>query len=180
MRRRTRARELSLQFLYALEVRGDEARSDLPAFLKDAKAAVEVRAFVEQMVDGVVEQRAALDARIRELAENWKFDRIARVDRNILRLASWELLYCDEVPARVVLNEAIELGKRYSTAQSGAFVNGILDRLLRSIPGKDAPPPTGEEDRPRRRRQRRGRKSKGDGSREDGGSAPADGSEPRS
>ena len=129
MRRRTRARELALQFLFTLDIRGDEARDELELFLTDSGASREVRGFVTALVDGVRKHRPVIDARIRELAENWSLERIARVDRNVLRLAAFEILHCPDVPVRVALNEAIDLGKRYSTAQSGAFINGILDRL---------------------------------------------------
>ena len=138
MRRRTRARELALQFLYTLEMRGAEARADLPTFLKEAKASVEVRGYTEELVDGVTQNKPALDTHLQEFARNWKFERIALVDRNVLRLASYEILYRDDVPARVALNEGIELGKRYSTAQSGGFINGILDRVLRLRMERDA------------------------------------------
>ena len=76
---------------------------------------------MQQLVDGVRQHQADLDARIEAASEHWKLKRIAKVDRNILRLASFELLYCEDVPASVAINEAIELGKRYSTAKSGAF-----------------------------------------------------------
>ena len=73
-----------------------------------------------------------IDALISEAAENWRIDRMAAIDRNILRLGVYEMMFCQEVPARVAINEALELAKRYSTAQSSRFVNGILDRLLQS------------------------------------------------
>jgi N utilization substance protein B len=86
--------------------------------------------FTESLTAGVKEHQAGLDAMISQVAENWRLDRMAAIDRNILRLGAYEMLYCPEVPAKVAINEALELAKRYSTAQSSRFVNGILDRVL--------------------------------------------------
>jgi N utilization substance protein B len=129
VRRRTRARELALQFLYTLDVRGREALDELDEFLRNSKASQEAMEFVRDVVEGVLRHQQEIDARIREIATNWKLERIATVDRNVLRIATYELLYKEDVPPRVAINEAIELGKRYSTAQTGAFLNGILDRM---------------------------------------------------
>src|SRR5574342_533568 len=133
MRRRTRARELALQFLYQLDVRGAEIREEL-----------------EEIVKGVLAPRAELDAVIVKVAQNWTLDRMPPVDRNILRLASFELLHCQDIPVGVALNEAIELGKRYSTAQSGSFINGILDQVREARPAafdaQRSPPEHDEEE----------------------------------
>jgi len=86
--------------------------------------------FTEGLIAGVKEHQARIDALISEAADNWRLDRMAAIDRNILRLGAYEIMFCPEVPARVAINEALELAKRYSTAQSSRFVNGILDRLL--------------------------------------------------
>ena len=134
MRRRTRARELALQFLYTVDVKGVSARDELDDFLTASGASRVARSFATQLVDGVLAHRDELDARISVLAERWSLQRIAAVDRNILRLGGYELLHSSDVPVRVALNEAIELGKRYSTAQSGAFVNGILDQIRAGRP----------------------------------------------
>ena len=88
--------------------------------------------FTEGLIAGVKEHQAQIDAMISEVAENWRLDRMAAIDRNILRLGAYEMLFCPEVPAKVAINEALELAKRYSTAQSSRFVNGILDRVLQS------------------------------------------------
>lgn len=150
MRRRTRARELALQFLYTVELKGKDARDELDDFLTEAGASRVARAFATQLVDGVAREQEALDAALGSIAANWSVARMPPVDRNILRLGAYELLHCGDVPVRVALNEAIELGKRYSTAQSGAFINGILDRLKaqRRFPAdpKDAPDARDEEE----------------------------------
>ena len=140
MRRRTRARELALQFLYTLDVRGDEVHEELPDFLKASGASRVASRFATQLVDGVRAHRADLDGRIAGVAANWSLSRMPPVDRNILRIAAFELIHCADVPVRVVLNEAIDLGKRYSTAQTGAFVNGIVDKLKSQRPFPADPP----------------------------------------
>ncbi len=88
-----------------------------------------VTQFARGLVTGCWEHRAELDSRIRAIAEHWELDRMAVVDRNILRMAAYELLFLDDVPAKVAINEAVDLAKRYSTGDSGAFVNGILDKI---------------------------------------------------
>ena len=120
---------MALQGLYQVDLRGEEVADDVRRWLAEATAEPEVRVFARQLVDGGLACRDALDARIASVAQNWEIRRMAVVDRNILRLASYELLYLDDVPVKVSINEAIDLAKRYSTADSGAFVNGILDRI---------------------------------------------------
>ena len=136
IRRRTRARELALQFLYTLEMRGLEADDDLGPFLDhhtrrnpDKKGALEVNEYARGIVIGVQNGQHTLDQWIERIASNWRLDRMAFIDRNVLRIAVYELLHEDQVPFKVVINEAIDLAKRFSTAQSGGFVNGILDRV---------------------------------------------------
>jgi transcription antitermination factor NusB len=89
----------------------------------------ETRAFALRLVQGVRDRWEELDATIRSVAQNWDIGRMAVIDRNVLRLATYELLFCRDIPPKVAINEAIELGKRYSTANSGAFINGILDKI---------------------------------------------------
>ena len=133
MRARTRARELALQFLFQVDVQGTDLRQDLESFLDaslDGKpGGAEAKAYAILLVDGALAHRAEIDALIREAARNWDLERMAAVDRNVLRLGCYELLHQPDVPMKVAINEAIELGKRFSTAASGAFVNGILDRI---------------------------------------------------
>jgi N utilization substance protein B len=130
---RTRARELALQFLYAIDVQGGEYRTSLDTFLHDelgGKAGEpEASEYARRLVDGVILHGPAIDQLLAEAAKNWGLTRMAAIDRNCLRLGVYELLHEAEVPPKVAINEAIELAKRYSTEQSGAFVNGILDRI---------------------------------------------------
>lgn len=98
-------------------------------FIDSATNDPEVRDFARTLYHGAVEIREVADRLLGEVADRWKLERIAAIDRAILRLAIFELLELDEIPVKVAINEAIELAKKYSTAQSGGFVNGLLDRL---------------------------------------------------
>ena len=129
MTRRTRGREIALQVLYQLEQNPGQGPDEVAQFIQRRLREPKLCAFAHTLVGGVLEHQPRIDALISEVAENWRLDRMAAIDRNILRLGAYELLYCDEVPTKVAINEALELAKRYSTAQSSRFVNGILDRL---------------------------------------------------
>jgi N utilization substance protein B len=134
---RTKARECALQALYQLDTAGGDAHDALAGILahfEDVDA--ETTTFAGELVDGVQAERPAIDEVIQKSSTNWKLDRMARVDRNILRLAVYEILRRGDVPTRVTLNEAIELGKKFGTEESSSFVNGVLDRIAHlSIPG---------------------------------------------
>lgn len=132
MRKRTRARELALQMLYQVDVRGDEVLGDAASFFeREVPGDRDLHAFARRLLEGTLEARPRIDAIITDAAQNWDLRRMALVDRNILRMAVYEMLLADDIPAKVSINEAIELGKRFSTRQSGSFINGILDRIRR-------------------------------------------------
>ena len=148
MRKRTRSREFALQILYQMDVaKGDLEdalvdfwldRSDL-VLTQDEKQAVEdnkrdpeVRAYTEKLVRGTLEKRISIDEIIERYAENWEIGRMACVDRNILRLSTFEILHVDDIPVKVAINEAVELAKRYGEEDSSKFVNGILDRIAKT------------------------------------------------
>ena len=132
MRKRTRARELALQMLYQIDARGEDALDQMEEFCaQEEPEDEEVLAFARRLVLGTRAKREEIDGLLAAAAENWKLHRMAIVDRNILRMAVYEMLHIEEIPAKVSINEAIELGKRYSTKQSGSFINGILDRIRR-------------------------------------------------
>ena len=152
MTRRTRGREIALQVLYQTEqnpgLAPDEVRRFVERRLRGDKKLVE---FAEGLIAGVHANRPKLDQLIADAADNWRLDRMAAIDRNILRLGAFEMLFCPEVPSKVAINEALELAKRYSTAQSSRFVNGILDRLLspsEHASGSEPPPPSEPEPEP--------------------------------
>ena len=125
-RNRTLAREISLQALFQQDLT-DSKKEDLDDLLSEA--AEEERGYARSLVIGVLENKQELDSRISEVTANWKLERIAAVDRAVLRLGRYELLEMAEVPPKVVINESVELAKKFSTEKSGAFVNGVLDRL---------------------------------------------------
>jgi len=131
--RRTRARERALQALYQIDVAAEGIEEALGAFWRSFEPVErEVRELAEGVVRGVAEHRRRVDAAIEAASSNWRLDRMARVDRNVLRLAVYELL-CTDVPVKVVINEAIELGKKFGSESSGAFVNGVLDKVAAGL-----------------------------------------------
>lgn len=133
MKARRKAREIALTFLYQWDVRGDEVLPEMADVLRRDRRTPDVVEYVNTLVHGTIQRREEIDRRISDAADHWSVDRMAVVDRNVLRLAIYEMCWlADPVPAKVAINEAIELGKRFSTAQSGAFVNGVLDRVRRS------------------------------------------------
>jgi len=136
MKKRSRSRELALQFLYQLDLRGPEFLEEAAGFLRGEESERSTREFALHLIRGTAEHRDELDSVIREVAQNWEIGRMAVIDRNVLRMATYELLHCPDIPPKVSINEAIELGKRYSTQNSGGFINGVLDKIkdLRAAP----------------------------------------------
>ncbi len=129
MRRRTRAREIAVQFLYQLDLRGDEALEFLHEYVEGETTDKEMRDFTIRLIQGSRRHQEETDSRLCQVTRNWDLSRMATLDRNVLRMAVFELLHCPDIPPKVTINEAIEIGKKYSTANSGAFINGILDRV---------------------------------------------------
>ena len=132
------ARELALQALYQLDVTADrDPAGALALFWGHFDAPPDVRSFARELVDGVREHRERIDALIGESAEHWKLPRLSRVDLNLLRLATFELLARADIPASVTINEAIEIARRFGTDESAAFVNGVLDHIAGVLGVKD-------------------------------------------
>ncbi len=139
MNPRTKARQTALQVLYKLDVSEDGLRPrDFSGEMDELAPGTEANRYCTALVDGVIDKAADLDRMIEEASEKWKVDRISIVDRNILRLAAYELAFEQDVPFKVVIDEAIELAKRFGAEDSGAFINGILDRLRKELPSRDA------------------------------------------
>jgi transcription antitermination protein NusB len=133
--KRTKARERAVQALYQLDVSASDLNEALVRFWRNFEPVErEVREMAEDLVRGVAAHRREIDEAIENASANWRLDRMAKVDRNVLRLATHELLHRPEVPAKVAINEAIELGKKYGSESSGAFVNGVLDRIAAGLP----------------------------------------------
>jgi N utilization substance protein B len=129
MRKRTLARECALKILYKIEVGRDSVQDSFDDFWSRQEAADDVRKFTEEIVKGACENIARIDEIISKYAENWEIKRIAIIDKNIMRLGIFELLYMDSIPEKVSINEAIDLAKKYGDVDSGKFVNGILDKV---------------------------------------------------
>lgn len=140
---RRNGREMALQTLYGIEFgrrawkdavgdmhsRALEPVSDDEDLQMMVRGDSEARAFAEGLVSGVMEHLETIDQLLEDCSTNWKVARMARVDRNILRLAAFELRYRDDIPSRVTINEAVEIAKQYGEKDSGSFINGILDRI---------------------------------------------------
>ena len=133
MRKRTRARELALQILYQIDLRDLDVAAELDELLLASDEPEDVREFARELVSGTVEGVVEADERITVVAEHWDIGRMAAIDRNILRMAVFEMLARPDIPRKVSINEAIDLGKKFSTENSGAFINGILDRIRSQI-----------------------------------------------
>jgi transcription antitermination factor NusB len=135
MGKRRRSRELALQLLYQLDVHGDaDAALKLEDFWTRNAVDPDVRAFAEALVVGTKKHQATIDELISRFTEHWSLDRMAVVDRNILRQSVFELLWGGDVPPRVAINEALEVAKKFSTQESSRFINGVLDRIHREVP----------------------------------------------
>jgi N utilization substance protein B len=126
---RRKSRELALQILFLIDFSALSAREIFPPFVQEFRNQKELDDFTKELVEGVEKHREAIDKLIRQYSEHWSLKRISRVDRNILRLAIFELLWCLDIPPNVSINEAVELAKRFGTEKSSAFINGILDRV---------------------------------------------------
>ena len=135
MSARTKARKRALDILFQADVRGDETATILAAEAKRAASEPARQAswlYAREIVDGVIDNQDAIDEQITTFAKDWSLSRMPAVDRAVLRIATWELLYNDQVPAAVAIDEAVELAKEFSTDESGAFVHGVLARIARA------------------------------------------------
>ena len=137
MRKRTKAREAALKILYAIDITGDEPKKCIDSHWEESdEKDIEVKTFANSLVLGASNKRKEIDKIISECATNWQLNRMAVIDRNILRFAAYELLFAEEIPPKVTINEAIDIAKRYGDSESGKFVNGILDKIHKDIEKK--------------------------------------------
>ena len=131
-------RVAALQYLYSWEInRPDDLADDLALFFENQPGPRDHYSFGEEIIHGVVTNTSEIDARIKSATQNWDFDRIAKIDLSILRVAIFEMLYRKDIPPVVSINEAIDLSKEFSNSDSKRFINGILDRLKDQL-GRDA------------------------------------------
>ncbi|MCJ7640830.1 MAG: transcription antitermination factor NusB [Desulfobacterales bacterium] len=136
MGKRRKSREFALQALYQRNITREDALRILGQLRAHLLSEGEGDEFGDQIVIGVLEHCSQIDQLIEQYSEHWRLDRMSMIDRTILRIATFELLYRDDIPAKVTLNEAIDLGKRFGSTDSGSFINGILDRIQREIAPK--------------------------------------------
>lgn len=130
MRTRREGRELALQFLYQLDINKDcKWEENFESFFKQKKLPVELFSFIKDVIEGTIKNIKTLDSIIQKYAENWDLNRITIIDRNILRIAIYEMFFLEDIPAPVSINEAVDIAKKFSTIESGKFVNGILDEI---------------------------------------------------
>ncbi|MFO7871012.1 MAG: transcription antitermination factor NusB [Kiritimatiellia bacterium] len=139
---RRQAREAALQILYRLDLNPGNPDVVLGEFRESNGMEADVRSFAERLVRGVRENMESLDRLISGYARNWELHRMSAVDRNVMRMALYEMLKCPDVPPVVSINEAVDIAKYFGTAESGKFVNGILDRAGKDLkrPGREALP----------------------------------------
>ena len=130
MRKRTQARECALQILYQHEINPEPLEESLASFWgENATLPEEVRSFADSLVRGTLEHLPEIDEVIARYTENWQLSRMAAIDRNILRFGVYELLYVEDIPPKVSINEAVNIAKKFSQEESGKFVNGVLDKI---------------------------------------------------
>ncbi len=142
MGRRRKARECALQILYQLEFDRSEVEGKIAQFWREKRATEEIRQYSRWLVEGVLSRLDEIDALVQATSEHWRISRMTLVDRNILRLAAFELLAAESLAPAIIINEAIEIAKKYSGPEAAIFVNGILDALRKKI--RAAPPPQDE------------------------------------
>ncbi len=130
MRKRTKAREYALQILYAVDITKDDPGDCIERFWEgNEESSGEVKKFAAGLVLGVSDNKKEIDRIITKYATNWHLDRMAVIDRNVLRFATYELIYVKDIPPKVSINEAIDIAKKFGGPDSGKFVNGVLDKI---------------------------------------------------
>jgi transcription antitermination protein NusB len=133
MANRRKGRELALQALYQIDMLDENNRSLIERLNESFYPAEELNSFSMELIEGVLTHVKEIDVLIEKYSENWKLSRMPLVDRNILRIAVFELLHKEDIPVKVTLNEAIEIGKKYGSESTGSFVNGILDKIAKTV-----------------------------------------------
>ncbi|MFA4919107.1 MAG: transcription antitermination factor NusB [Thermodesulfovibrionales bacterium] len=130
--KRRKAREYALQLLFQIDFTKRELeRKDLEEFWSGKKESRDIKEFTEKLVKGTLESLDEIDSIIEKATENWFLKRMAAVDRNILRFAAYEILHRKDIPYAVTINEALEIAKKYSSAEAASFLNGVLDKLAK-------------------------------------------------
>ena len=126
---RRQARELAMQALFYMDMQKNSSTEMLEYFCGCFSPSKKSRPFFMKLVTGVLEKKDEIDALVERFSQNWKISRMSCVDRNVMRIAVYEMLYCDDIPPKVSINEAVDVGKKFGTQESGAFINGIMDSI---------------------------------------------------
>ncbi|MEJ2167236.1 MAG: transcription antitermination factor NusB [Desulfobacterales bacterium] len=134
MGNRRKSRVLAMQALFYMDMNANGSQEmQLKRFCTNFSLSKKARPFFLKLVNGVLQTRSELDSIIENFSDHWKIGRMACVDRNIIRIAVYELMYCRDIPSKVSINEAVDIGKRFGTEESGAFINGILDSIRMAL-----------------------------------------------
>jgi len=130
---RRQARELAMQALFYMDIRKDASEETLEYFCDCFCPSKKSRPFFRKLVNGVLGKKGQIDALVERFSQNWNISRMSCVDRNVMRIAIYEMLYCDDIPPKVSINEAVDIGKKFGTQESGAFINGIMDSIREAL-----------------------------------------------
>lgn len=133
MGKRRFSRELVTQFLYLTEMNEGDWKIQLKSFWETNSCPADVQSFAEDILHNIFDHKEEIDARLEKYSDNWALSRMAVIDRNLLRLAASELMYSKTVPPKVAIDEAVEIAKKFGSADSPNFINGVLDRILREL-----------------------------------------------
>ena len=130
---RRQARELAMQALFYMDIRKDASEETLEYFCGCFCPSKKSRPFFRKLVNGVLGKKGQIDALVERFSQNWNISRMSCVDRNVMRIAIYEMLYCDDIQPKVSINEAVDIGKKFGTQESGAFINGIMDSIREAL-----------------------------------------------
>jgi N utilization substance protein B len=133
MRNRRKARELAMQALFYMDMSQNDSKEAIKLFCENFVTSKRSLSFFLELIKGVIKALPEIDSVIERFSSNWKISRMSIVDRNIMRVAVYEMLFCGDIPSKVSINEAIDIGKKFGTEGSGAFINGILDSIRISL-----------------------------------------------
>ena len=131
MGKRRSSRELVVKFLYLIDMNRDKVEDQLKEFWEHTPCQKEIQVYADEILHKFFERREDVDRLIEKFSENWTLPRMAVIDRNLLRMAACEILFCRDTPPKVVIDEAVEIAKKYGSADSPNFINGILDRVMK-------------------------------------------------
>jgi transcription antitermination protein NusB len=145
---RRKARELAMQALFYMDMRSDFSEATFGRFCANFAPKPDVRPFFVRLVRGVLRSQTELDALIERFSENWSLGRMSGVDRNVMRIAVYEMVCCRDIPAKVSINEAVDIGKKFGTEESGSFINGIVDSIRAAVDAGELQLPCGDPEAP--------------------------------